>query len=815
MRFTQPIQLPPQLHTESPVAYALQEPRVPRPPHHYRGILVRSLLSPVKVPSPLNTCRIHRGHLGHRIPRFNGYIAILARRFGTLVPGRGLSCCTFAFTSESNSEQRRDSYKVAAGVAVGTAQGSRSAGTFTRQLCLDTVNHWDRMPQRHLFLHTYARSAALPHPPFLPSPVQAMGRAANHQASTMNTLLPRDASNACRPGQREVIRSEDKVSTPIAHLARTAHAKESGKGSSVLVGPLSIHYVRDSFGLVVPLQILIKSRTSMVAQASVARTTARAPKYRTSCDSCQAAKVKCGHEKPTCRRCSVQKLECVYSLSRRMGRPRAKKSATEDSSSGSLAQTKAGPDARTSPSPVSPAPTAERGLTDADTIAVRQTPVSAAAAGGPSISESNDSNQRQEDAWVSMIAGLEHPSGDNPLDDTGTQSTINSLAFLPTGTPMDLDDIAAFPLLPSFPEDMSSLVDFQGPTASSPVELFDEAGTDLRSPGISITTLEGPFDSIASRASPPQQEKQQQQEQEQQQNPHQRHPSDISVLCLDQQLDDFFRTDSISSSNNALPASQHMFDHSFDLLAVLGRHTCQDTVGLTESSKSSRFESAPARPVAIPFSTSSASPASYMHPGVGSDPDARPVSGRRAGAPSLPDPKWTAQCNCISAISECIVKLKTEQQIASSLPIDSALIMEGEIVESLSRLHGCKNCCQESTMHLLALVSVRMMLDALQKTARDEFVLRPGRSGSGSPDDNGVLFIGDFRVTSRARFRFLRRLLQARFYKLAVLVEEREKLLNGVRQDSFARSASVLLRDISRGLRTIMGWVELWNSKHS
>ncbi|KAH8804388.1 hypothetical protein F5884DRAFT_406397 [Xylogone sp. PMI_703] len=45
-------------------------------------------------------------------------------------------------------------------------------------------------------------------------------------------------------------------------------------------------------------------------------------KIRTSCDACQDAKVRCGREKPTCRRCENQERTCIYSHARPLGRPR-------------------------------------------------------------------------------------------------------------------------------------------------------------------------------------------------------------------------------------------------------------------------------------------------------------------------------------------------------------------------------------------------------------------------------------------------------------------------------------------------------------
>ncbi|KAI1380492.1 hypothetical protein F4677DRAFT_261391 [Hypoxylon crocopeplum] len=47
-----------------------------------------------------------------------------------------------------------------------------------------------------------------------------------------------------------------------------------------------------------------------------------AGKLRTSCDRCQDTKVRCDQEKPECQRCAKKGLQCIYSPTKRFGRPR-------------------------------------------------------------------------------------------------------------------------------------------------------------------------------------------------------------------------------------------------------------------------------------------------------------------------------------------------------------------------------------------------------------------------------------------------------------------------------------------------------------
>lgn len=54
-------------------------------------------------------------------------------------------------------------------------------------------------------------------------------------------------------------------------------------------------------------------------------------KVRSTCNACQQAKIRCSHEKPACRRCQKHNIDCVYSISRRLGRPAKKKDVDAES----------------------------------------------------------------------------------------------------------------------------------------------------------------------------------------------------------------------------------------------------------------------------------------------------------------------------------------------------------------------------------------------------------------------------------------------------------------------------------------------------
>lgn len=57
-------------------------------------------------------------------------------------------------------------------------------------------------------------------------------------------------------------------------------------------------------------------------------------KVRSTCNACQQAKIRCSHERPSCKRCQKHNIDCVYSISRRLGRPAKKRDPNLDPSTG-------------------------------------------------------------------------------------------------------------------------------------------------------------------------------------------------------------------------------------------------------------------------------------------------------------------------------------------------------------------------------------------------------------------------------------------------------------------------------------------------
>ncbi|KAK4068260.1 uncharacterized protein Triagg1_7503 [Trichoderma aggressivum f. europaeum] len=443
-----------------------------------------------------------------------------------------------------------------------------------------------------------------------------------------------------------------------------------------------------------------------------------------------------------------------------MGRPRAKKAVADESSRRLPTGTE--PNETEIPKPVTP----ETEIEDTELETHLAEPLALEAE--PSDPPASAPGQIP-DAWVPLLGDLgqlNETEAINKLDQT-PQPENDSIEFLSTGSPMELVEMTAFDGMPSFLDDMSSSLQPQASTSGMPVGLFD------------------PHDML-SFALPPMNAKSDVNDSLSMQQPQ---PSMTRESCMCQH--------SITSSSGGNPM---LVPCNKDQPNQLLRYS---STSFQDASCSPREES-------------SESPSNASQPSDSS-------SSLHASRESSSELSWRTtqvtlvqtQCDCIQTISKRIAGLKLEQQSSSFMPIDCVLMLEKEVEESLAHLHKCKNCRLDSILHLLALVSVRMMLDILQKTARSEFVSRPKSTPDNSSSGDIVLCVGNFKVPSRVRFRFLRKALQARFHKLVALIEERERLVTGKKQDSFSKSASSLLGDISRGLRTTMGWIELWNARQA
>ncbi|OAA41283.1 Zn(2)-C6 fungal-type DNA-binding domain protein [Metarhizium rileyi] len=494
----------------------------------------------------------------------------------------------------------------------------------------------------------------------------------------------------------------------------------------------------------------------MSDQSGSIRTTGRRPKYRTSCDNCQAAKIKCGHEKPDCRRCSAQRLKCVYSLSRRMGRPRAKNAPEDTAGKKTLdnSNEKRAPQLGIASGAELPAEVDSASVLDVE-------------ASGASAQETD----LGRDPWSPVVGDFEGTYEGTFLENSSLQPADGSMNYLLEEAPMDLDEASRHSNMAAFLENTPGPDNFRRPRSSASEAVFQTQ--DLISPQLLNEDLESPLDAACASLQQP--------------SVH----SCAQFPCMLSERSAAF--ESMSGSSVSGPLTQ-----------------------MLECEFQSAADSGYASQVAGGSEGSSVLPHAFETKATGSanDPiDYAEESKLSKEVQSLLFPS-VFHSSYSSAILKQLSSLEAEQQKIKTLQIDRALMLEAEVQKSLSHTHQFKNSSQTNHVYLLELVSVKMMLDLLQKAVHTDFVSRP-RHNHGSSVDGTFLYIGNFKVTPRARSIFLRKILQARLYRLADLVKERERVMSVVKQDGFAMAGSVLMSDISRALRTFMGLIEVWGSRYS
>jgi hypothetical protein len=371
-----------------------------------------------------------------------------------------------------------------------------------------------------------------------------------------------------------------------------------------------------------------------------------------------------------------------------------------------------------------------------------------------------------QDPWSPMMGDFEVAYDDAFAGSSALRSADTSMDYLLDDAPMDINDTSAHSTSGNFLEDTSSL---DNSHRSNAVFLAQ----DLVSPDMLINRIGSPLAVICSSFQ-------------------QRSVQD----CAQYQGTASEQSSGLDSASGSSAASAPLADMlEFELTPNVDSGYASQLTG--DSGESSRYTT---------HSHLSVYPHTLANPARGAfgcGQDSRlPTEGQ-----SLVLLAKHAQLNYPSAVLKQLASLEAEQQRTKTLQIDRALVLESEVQESLSRLHHFKGSSQNGHLYLLELVSIKMMLDLLQKAAHGDFVVRPKQN------HGPVLYIGGFKVKPKVRCIFLRKMLQARLYKLASLVRERENNVNGPRQDGFAMAGTVLLGDISRGLRTFMGLVEVWSSR--
>ena len=399
--------------------------------------------------------------------------------------------------------------------------------------------------------------------------------------------------------------------------------------------------------------------------------TGRGPKYRTSCDNCQVMKIKCGQEKPSCQRCSNQRLECVYSLSRRMGRPREKKTAPESNAPQSHPETPPGADGSAS-GPPTPLASASSSAPLGTTTPHDATFAANLATGQPEAAQDWPLSppEADGDANANVDAGHDEDATAKPSRSTDIpdpQPRTDSLDCLTMYPTTDINGVAGLSDLPYFLDDTIPLYDGQSTALRPSAGLFDLQ--ELPYTGLPNFIDTSPWTPV----------------------PLQKPSNTPAPPCASSEL---------SSPDNMTLVTQ-------TLLADVGLTATVPPISATMHGQPSLCIA----PETDSWSTSG-------HP-TGEQP-----------MTSLANPNISTDgtCTCTASVLKTIESLRDIKRRWSKIPLDTILAMESDSKSCISRLLACASCRADSSTHLMGLMCIRMVLDLVHKAVRDEFL--PRRSSS-------------------------------------------------------------------------------------
>lgn len=505
------------------------------------------------------------------------------------------------------------------------------------------------------------------------------------------------------------------------------------------------------------------------------RVIGRMPKYRASCDSCQAMKVKCGQEKPSCRRCSMHKLDCIYSLSRRMGRPRARRSVPNEDTiqlrrdstlddnttpTPTLVDTSANPDSATCPN------SNRASASNTDT-------------GGTS---SSTEPAPTSELWTSTPTDISAQSQHlvNNMQDSDPQPLAVSMNSLNEFSPIDLNDATCLPSLQDILKDSLQPPDPQDLGSAPWIDLFDS--NELISTRMSQSIDEGSSSLESSDIYPP---------------PTNSTPARRDFGLTQEQQPGRTSHTKPSSNSSSAPSMSYTFDFSPKFLSDFGNATPVSTQSSLPVTKWTRASHCTCTPLILQR--------------IGALKELQ-----QKGDKVLIDNALQIESElkyCLSQLHDCrICCYDSSAQLLGLICARMVLEILQETVREEFRTRQSRRRTGWSAEDTFRNTPRSKMNSTSSRT-------QPSYSGTSVVDEGCNLYIGNFKVAPRTRSRFLHTVLQARFRELSVLISDWKKIVNdgthghAVNQQNFTRAAGLLLEDIEKGLTTVVGWVEVGNAR--
>ena len=516
---------------------------------------------------------------------------------------------------------------------------------------------------------------------------------------------------------------------------------------------------------------------------------ANTQRLRTSCDRCQAAKVKCSRAKPSCWRCSQSGQQCVYSPLRRTGRPKTSStsgtSVQDDGEEGSRQQNKA-----------------QKRKIDSGLHQRKQ----------------QQQQQQQQYGDDSFLAGSAELASPKEMDTALAQSEI----WQSGSTVLQPDLHQLLDVAQMHPNDI--MLDFQTSgfdiqDIAPDFEAFDPnlaLGATASPRNMSENRLQSATDSSSSWSSglwnrPT--------------------ATDASTDCpaltptsmqsSDERSvsrDDFrLRTNAATEPDASLTTSSNQASEQAGLLSQINNRP--PTVPSPVS------HSVFAQPQ--PTSTESTASSQSTMPGLGqtsSHPDARHSS------------------DCYSALSQIMALLSEDRPEGEGMSLDKLLGLDRELHSTIKRVLACRRCMEKSSNQMMIMLMF-MALDTLlclfekQQNAAATQTAVPklpswrslatitttatttttrSATGEGStrtvaqfPWMDKAILVGSFAVDGKVKTIFLRHLVLAFVENLGALLSELERQADRVLKGVNRRMAKEIAVDICKRALFLRGWLRL------
>nr|ULT85510.1 transcription factor [Wicklowia aquatica] len=497
------------------------------------------------------------------------------------------------------------------------------------------------------------------------------------------------------------------------------------------------------------------------------------PKLRSTCDACIAAKIRCSRDMPQCFRCQIYKINCVYSVSRRMGRPRKPR----PTSRGGQEQNNkcAGDTDETSKEK----PQAGNQTTSTQTKQQDTVP--------PLASSNQQSNQNEQEISTSGSPSAMPMASDPPpltMDDNFTTSSDYSLDTMTPPLHDNIYIVSQSPIMDSSGR-AHSFSELCSPMDSSYDALFRQKSHDtirqVQDQLSLITATNGQLD-------------------------------DRSSLWADNKTHDIF------SIGNESPTFSNLMD--------------LDTLDFSKPSAPTQLDTQPPLEPSSP-DLDRQRPLSFLSPSNQTACQAfkstNPIPSRcecyKSTLRMLLSLDETLP-NATSLTLDTALKLDNDVLVHNTKVLQcticagthsNQLLLQAMLVDRIVGMLESKSSNSTRTTPSQSFSNLKRPTDTHHAHKPSSF--RQLSGGSGLPQnetniltsaENCALRVGGYEVLEEKN-SFIKQLLQMRLMSLMAALRSLQKATQGMLQDSSAKLAGMMLVETGLRLRTVVGRVELWN----